>query len=530
MKFQTLIVGAVLLLVPTSTYALDGFPAFPMAFWGTVTTNGTAAPVGSVVRAYYGSTLAGTATVQEAGVYGYTEPTKQKLIVAEGTGAITFKIQATGFNSGAETGGTTPVTYSAFTSGLTVQKGLAFNITVPDTASPVITLHGGDVTIYQGTTYVDAGATALDNVEGDITSNIVINSCGFTGAPRQNVGSSGGGGAGSCCSGFGGSNGVSGLSCPITYNISDAASNHAIQITRTVTILNVSSSAQLLSENTTVSTSNPEVLVGDNNTASSIITIPSSVTNATVNVSAITTSTANSTTATLQGSMTINASTAIGAVKVEIPAGIQIVAGTPTWNGIINVPQVKENSTVTATPDSGKTSAVSSVIEVGYGDVKLTFDKGVRLKIAGQAGKYVGYSRSGVFTTITTVCSADSQAVGDALPLEGDCKIDIGSDLVVWTKHFTNFVTYTQTTTPASSSSSSSSGGGGGGGGAPAPTPTTSASAKGDATGDGKVDVLDFNSLLIQWGKAGTNLTADLDKNGAVDIFDFNLLLINWSR
>ena len=135
-----------------------------------------------------------------------------------------------------------------------------------------------------------------------------------------------------------------------------------------------------------------------------------------------------------------------------------------------------------------------------------------------------------MFTTITTVCSADSQAVGDALPLEGDCKIDIGSDLVVWTKHFTNFVTYTQTTTPASSSSSSSSGGGGGGGGAPAPTPTTSASAKGDATGDGKVDVLDFNSLLIQWGKAGTSLTADLDKNGTVDIFDFNLLLINWSR
>jgi len=212
---------AVLLLVPASTYALDGFPAFPMAFWGTVTTNGTAAPVGSVVRAYYGSTLVGTATVQEAGVYGYTEPTKQKLIVAEGTGAVTFKIQATGFNSGSETTGDTAITQSSFTSGLTVEKNLAFIITPPSTSG----------------------------------------------------GTGGGGGGGSS------------------------------------------------------------------------------------------------------------------------PAG-------------------------------------------------------------------------------------------------------------------------------------------GGGGGAPAPTPTpaTPASAKGDATGDGKVDVLDFNSLLIQWGKVGTNFSADLDKSGTVDIFDFNLLLINWSK
>ena len=218
MRLQTLIIVAVLLLVHASTYALDGFPAFPMAFWGTVTTNGTAAPVGSVVRAYYGSTLVGTATVQETGIYGYTEPTKQKLIVAEGTGVITFKIQASGFNSGSETTGDTTITQDAFTSGLTVQKNLGFTITPPST------------------------------------------------------GGSGGGGG------------------------------------------------------------------------------------------------------------------------------------------------------------------------------------------------------------------------------------------------------------------SSSGGGGGGGGGTPAPTPTTSTSAKGDATGDGKVDVLDFNSLLIQWGKSGTNLTADLDKNGSVDIFDFNLLLINWSK
>ena len=40
---------------------------------------------------------------------------------------------------------------------------------------------------------------------------------------------------------------------------------------------------------------------------------------------------------------------------------------------------------------------------------------------------------------------ADNQATGDALAADGDCKIDVGSDLAIWTKHFTSFATYTQT-------------------------------------------------------------------------------------
>jgi hypothetical protein len=58
----------------------------------------------------------------------------------------------------------------------------------------------------------------------------------------------------------------------------------------------------------------------------------------------------------------------------------------------------------------------------------------------------------------------------------------------------------------------------------------TTSTGKGDATGDGKVDILDFNTLLIQWGKTGSSLAADFDMNGVVDIFDFNLLLINWTK
>ena len=44
-----------------------------------------------------------------------------------------------------------------------------------DTTAPVITLLGEDpVAITVGDAYVDAGATATDDVDGDITANIVV--------------------------------------------------------------------------------------------------------------------------------------------------------------------------------------------------------------------------------------------------------------------------------------------------------------------------------------------------------------------
>ena len=217
---------------------------------------------------------------------------------------------------------------------------------------------------------------------------------------------------------------------------------------------------QFLGDTTTVSTSTSEILVGGSNTGTSTVNIPSDVTNATMNLSALSTSTATSTTATILGAININASTTLGLIGVSIPAGVQITADIPDWNGILNAPTVKENSTVTATPDNGKNATVSSVIEIGYGDVKLTFDKAVKIVFSGQAGKEIGYSRDGIFTKIDTICSANTQEAADLLIADGDCKINVGSDLVIWTKHFTKFATYTQATKP------NNSGGGGGGGGA----------------------------------------------------------------
>ena len=48
-------------------------------------------------------------------------------------------------------------------------------VNVVDTTVPVITLVGSEsVTIQVGETYTDAGATATDNYDGDLTEDIVV--------------------------------------------------------------------------------------------------------------------------------------------------------------------------------------------------------------------------------------------------------------------------------------------------------------------------------------------------------------------
>ncbi|MDD4931312.1 MAG: hypothetical protein PHG66_04195 [Candidatus Colwellbacteria bacterium] len=85
--------------------------------------------------------------------------------------------------------------------------------------------------------------------------------------------------------------------------------------------------------------------------------------------------------------------------------------------------------------------------------------------------------------------------------------------------------------------SSSGGGGGGGGGGAPAPIVTTtttislSAEAqKVDTNNDGVVNVLEFVSLMANWGKVGPSVGGDFNSDGKVDVFDFVMLMANWTK
>jgi len=77
-------------------------------------------------------------------------------------------------------------------------------------------------------------------------------------------------------------------------------------------------------------------------------------------------------------------------------------------------------------------------------------------------------------------------------------------------------------------------GGGGSSGGGDTYTPPvitselSEAAQAVDANNDDKIDVLDFNTLMVNWGSTATGNLADFDNNNKVDIFDFNLLMIHW--
>lgn len=79
-----------------------------------------------------------------------------------------------------------------------------------DTTPPTVTLRGGNVTLIQGATYVDAGATAFDNRDGDISGRVVVSGAVNTSVPGTYV---------------------------ISYDVRDLAGNSAATVTRTVQVL-----------------------------------------------------------------------------------------------------------------------------------------------------------------------------------------------------------------------------------------------------------------------------------------------------
>ena len=187
------------------------------------------------------------------------------------------------------------------------------------------------------------------------------------------------------------------------------------------------------------------------------ISIPITVANPTLNLNSVASSSAATTTALLNEAVSLNVTTSIGDIGMDMPAGVNIKGSSISWDGVINAPRIRSNSSVSPVPDSGKVATVTSAVEVGADDVLLSLDKAVRIAIPGQAGASVGFQRGDVFTKITNVCSADSQDVGDLLSEDSECAVDSGSDLIVWTKHFTTFVTYTESASTDSSDSSDSS-------------------------------------------------------------------------
>ena len=221
-------------------------------------------------------------------------------------------------------------------------------------------------------------------------------------------------------------------------------------------VLILSDNSTMLNANTNISGNTTGVAIPENNTESNI-TVDNGI-NATLDLGALINTTSNTTsgTATTSGAIAVETNTSVGIVNVVLPENMTL-SGNASWTGILNLPTIKPTTSVNVTADSGYTATTGSVIEIGFNDISLTANRAIRINVSGQAGKYAGYFRDGSFTKISTTCTADTQVAGDALSVGGDCKIDVGADLIIWTKHFTKFVTYTQTAEPSSTTTTTTS-------------------------------------------------------------------------
>nr|WP_321234048.1 immunoglobulin-like domain-containing protein [uncultured Psychroserpens sp.] len=110
-------------------------------------------------------------------------------------------------------GGTYVVTYNVSDAAGNAATEVTRTVNViPDTTAPVITLNGASIVdISVGSVYTELGATATDNIDGDISASIVIGG--------DIVNTSVGG------------------TYIVTYNVSDTAGNAATEVTRTVNVI-----------------------------------------------------------------------------------------------------------------------------------------------------------------------------------------------------------------------------------------------------------------------------------------------------
>jgi len=237
---------------------------------------------------------------------------------------------------------------------------------------------------------------------------------------------------------------------------------------------NLAANQQLIENAQTQVTVDPvktDLVITSSAAALSTVTVPSTVTNPTLNYTMISHTSGSTNTVTIDNGLTITKDTSgdnSPEVQVTIPAGITI-SGPTSWRSVINLPNVIANPIVPT--ESNTVNTVTQSIEIGFGSTSLTFDKAVRMVFVGKAGQRVGFFNSNTpFTEITATCTDNTQSTNNGLPSNGACKITpSGSpDLIVWTKHFTGFGTFSSSSTSSGSTGSTgtSSGSTGGAGGA----------------------------------------------------------------
>ena len=122
-------------------------------------------------------------------------------------------------------------------------------------------------------------------------------------------------------------------------------------------------------------------------------------------------------------------------LQIIFPENVEIT-GDASWDNILLLPRYLDS------PSLDLETATRKIVKIGSQNTNLTFSQPIRLLIPGEAGEDVGYikAQGTTFNEIENICSEDGEnAINQA---NEECKIDIGNDLVIWTNHLTEFITY----------------------------------------------------------------------------------------
>ena len=164
-------------------------------------------------------------------------------------------------------------------------------------------------------------------------------------------------------------------------------------------------------------------------------------------------------------------------VTVTYPANVVVTGSFGDWTGRIAVPSLSTD--VTSPPTSN--GEIGLAFSVGDDNTRLTFDQAVRLLLPGQASHdgafFSGENADGnpvsrplvvcPFVPVNQATANTNLGAGTALE---SCFVRDGSDMIIWTTHFSSFGSFSVSddqpdVTPSASSGGNRGGGGGGGGG-----------------------------------------------------------------
>jgi len=136
-----------------------------------------------------------------------------------------------------------------------------------------------------------------------------------------------------------------------------------------------------------------------------------------------------------------------------IPNGT-VISGGAGWDGKITLPFI--NTSSFTAPSSGTANVI---VDMGS-SVELNFSQPVEIIIGGMSGKHAAWSRgSATLNDISLACDNITAPTNIAANGTRECYGNSGSDLVIWTYHFTSYAAYTPSTTTPPAAAPSSGGG-----------------------------------------------------------------------